>query len=171
MPFTISYWSMFGLWCCVTFCYTTKGISHLCTCIPSLWDISLSHPIGHHRPPCAVQQLPTCLTHRSVQILLFQLAPPSPSLPRRPPHICSLHLHLYACPAHRLYSLLIWIYIVSIFHIDKQCSIRLSFLRTEALILWPPRGAGSQQLSPKFLSGLPSGEESFLPLYAWAIQY
>ena len=63
--------------------------------------------LGHHRAqswaPCAIRQVPIAVyfTHGSVymSIPISQFIPPS--LPPPCPHVHSLCLHLYSCPANR----------------------------------------------------------------------
>ena len=60
------YWNIFTLQYCISFCYTTKWVSHMHMCPPSWTSLPpQSHltPLGHHRAPCwascAWYQLPT----------------------------------------------------------------------------------------------------------------
>ena len=89
-------WSIIVLQCCVTFCCAMKRISYIYSYIPSLLDLPLRAPLGHHRAwswaPCALWQVPPaiCSAHGSacMSVLISQWAPPPlPSLVHR----CILH--------------------------------------------------------------------------------
>ena len=106
-------WGIVALQCCVSFCYTMNWISYMYTYIPSLLDLpptptpNPTH-LGHHRAPswapCVIQQVPT-----SYLFYTWQCRYVNPNLSIHPtppslfpcPHIHSLQLRLYSCPANR----------------------------------------------------------------------
>ena len=111
--FNFFYQSIIPLQCFVSFCYTTNEVNQLYV---YLYPLSLG-PLSHHPPIPPIQvttehraELPVLYSmfllaiyfmHGSVymSILISQFIPPSPSLPC--PHVHSLHLCLYSCPANR----------------------------------------------------------------------
>jgi len=105
------YWRKIAFHCGVSFYHTVKWISSTHTCIPSPWDLpptsSLppSHPLGHHRTlswaPYAIQPLPTGdLFNTWWCVYVSPYLPMHLTFPFSPcPHVHSLCLRLYCCPA------------------------------------------------------------------------
>ena len=107
------FFRIIALQCYVSFCCTTAWFSNTCTCIPSLPSSRPPHPTplgqrrapGHRRAhiaPCAICSFPPAISFPcdsvSVSVLLPQftlLSPPHHTCP----HVHSLCLHLYSCPA------------------------------------------------------------------------
>ena len=99
-------WGIIALHCGVSFHCTAQWVSYMYTHIPSLLDLPSTNPtcLGHHRvqswAPCAIRHLPTSyLLYTWLWICQCYSINSSPSLG---PHIHSLWLSLYSCPANSL---------------------------------------------------------------------
>ena len=97
--------------CCVGLCCTTKGISYMCMYIPSVLGFSPTPPaLSSHpsRSSVSIELSSLCYTAGSYPLSVLHMVACicNPNLPihsTRPsplrPHIHSLCLHLYSCPA------------------------------------------------------------------------
>ena len=100
-----SKWSVIALQRCISFCCTRRE-SVPCVQIPPPSRTSLPHPPSGSSQSTALSfrrcgRFPLAVHTRYGRMpMLFSLSiPPSPSLTC--PHVSSLHLHPYSCPANR----------------------------------------------------------------------
>ena len=107
----IFYWNIITLQGYISFCCTTKWTSYICIHISPPSCTSLLQPcstlLGPHRAPdwapCAIQHLPT--TYLFYTWSYISVGPSLPFIPPFPspplgPHVHSLCLCLYSCPAN-----------------------------------------------------------------------
>ena len=116
------YWNIIASQYRVSFCCTTKQISHMHTHVPYPLPLEPpSHPpyptpLGHHkapsRSPCAMLLLPTSQLFYIRQGIYVNATLTSPQVrPPTPGHqVHSLCLPLYSCPATRFISTIFFLF-------------------------------------------------------------